>query len=111
MERGGAAGQRGRQYTFTGVAVGSYAYSVANSGDYAAKSGTVTVRSGDVTETVTLAANTHKLTFTGLPEGAALTVMSGDQTLTPDADGVYTRRGRDVHLHGDASAMMTSPAP
>ena len=77
-------------YTFSDVAVGSYAYSVANSGDYAAKSGTVTVRSGDVTETVTLAANTHKLTFTGLPEGAALTVMSGDQTLTPDADGVYT---------------------
>ena len=36
-------------YTFSDVAVGSYAYSVANSGDYAAKSGTVTVRSGDVT--------------------------------------------------------------
>lgn len=29
-------------YTFSDVAVGSYAYSVANSGDYAAKSGTVT---------------------------------------------------------------------
>lgn len=81
------------QYTFTGVAVGSFAYTVTNSGDYAAKSGTISVRNADVSETVTLAQNTHRLTFTGLPEGAELTVRSGDQTLTPAADGSYTVLG------------------
>ena len=78
-------------YTFENVTVGSYSYSVSNeAGDYATKSGTVTVKNKDVVVPVTLELNKHTLTFALTPPDAELTVMSGDDTLTPNSNGSYT---------------------
>lgn len=70
--------------------VGSYTYTVTNDDDYAAQSGTVTVRNKAVSVKVKLVHNDHTLTFTGLPNDAELTVKNGDTTLTPNSDGSYT---------------------
>ena len=79
------------KYEFADVAVGSYGYSVSNeAGDYAAKSGTVTVKNKNVTVPVTLELNKHTLTFALTPADAELTVKSGDDTLTPNSDGSYS---------------------
>lgn len=78
-------------YTFENVTVGSYSYSVSNeAGDYAAKSGTVTVKNKNVTVPVTLSLNPHTLTFDLTPADAELIVKSGDDTLTPNSNGSYS---------------------
>ena len=79
------------KYEFADVAVGSYGYSVSNeAGDYATKSGTVTVKNKDVTVPVTLSLNPHKLTFTLTPANAELTVKKGEEELNPNSNGSYT---------------------
>lgn len=70
--------------------VGSYTYTVTNNDDYATQTGTVTVRNKAVSVKVDLVLNEHKLAFTGLPDGAELTVSNGTDTLTPNSDGSYT---------------------
>lgn len=80
-------------YSFTvGVADGTQSYTVSNeAGDYAAQSGTVSVRNKDVTVSVNLELNTHTLTFTGLPTGAELTVKNSEGTTVSDnSDGSYS---------------------
>ena len=79
------------KYEFADVAVGSYDYSVSNeAGDYAAKSGTVTVKNKNVTVPVTLSLNPHKLTFALTPADAELTVKKGEEELKSNSDGSYT---------------------
>lgn len=78
------------KYEFADVAVGSYDYSVSNAGDYATKSGTVTVKNKDVTVPVTLSLNPHKLTFALTPEDAELTVKKDNEELNPNSDGSYS---------------------
>lgn len=79
------------KYTFADVGMGQYDYSVTNeAGDYAAKSGTVTVKGKDVTERVELALNRHKLTFNVQPENAELTVKSGTTELTAESENTYS---------------------
>ena len=79
------------KYTFADVGMGQYDYSVTNeAGDYAAKSGTVTVKGKDVTEKVVLVQNRHKLSFTVQPADAKLTVKSGTDTLKAESDGSYS---------------------
>ena len=79
------------KYEFKGVKVGNYNYSVSNeAGDYAAKSGTVTVKNKNVTVPVTLSLNPHKLTFTLTPANAELTVKKGEEELKSNSDGSYT---------------------
>ena len=79
------------KYTFADVGMGQYDYSVTNeAGDYAAKSGTVTVKGKDVTEKVELVQNRHKLSFTVQPADAKLTVKSGTDTLKAESDGSYS---------------------
>lgn len=70
--------------------VGSYNYTVTNDDDYATQSGTVTVRNKAVSVKVDLVLNEHKLAFTGLPDGAELTVKKGTEALDPNSDGSYT---------------------
>ena len=78
-------------YTFSDVHVGNYNYSVSNeAGDYAAKSGTVTVKNKDVETTVKLELNKHKLTFALTPKDAELTVKKGDEKLKSNSDGSYS---------------------
>lgn len=69
---------------------GPHTYTVSHeAGDYAAQTGTITVKSSDMTKTFTLALNRHKLTFTGLPADAKLIVKSGTDTLEAESDGSY----------------------
>lgn len=69
---------------------GPHTYTVSHkAGDYAAQTGTITVKSSDMTKTFTLALNRHKLTFTGLPADAELIVKSGTDTLKAESDGSY----------------------
>ena len=69
---------------------GQHTYTVSHeAGDYAAQTGTITVKSSDMTKTFTLAPNRHKLTFTGLPVDAELIVKSGTDTLKAESDGSY----------------------
>lgn len=69
---------------------GPHTYTVSHkAGDYAAQTGTITVKSSDMTKTFTLALNRHKLTFTGLPVDAELIVKSGTDTLEAESDGSY----------------------
>ena len=78
------------KYTFADVGMGQYDYSVTNeAGDYAAKSGTVTVKGKDVTEKVELVQNRHKLSFTVQPKDAELTVKSGTTELTAESENTY----------------------
>ena len=78
-------------YSFSDVHVGNYSYSVSNkAGDYAAKSGTVTVKNKPVETTVQLELNKHTLTFDLTPEDAELTVQKGDKELKSNSDGSYT---------------------
>ena len=79
------------KYTFADVGMGQYDYSVTNeAGDYAAKTGTVTVKGKDVTEKVVLVQNRHKLSFTVQPEDAELTVKSGTTELTAESENTYS---------------------
>lgn len=69
---------------------GQHTYTVSHeAGDYAAQTGTITVKSSDMNKTFTLAPNRHKLTFTGLPVDAELIVKSGTDTLKAESDGSY----------------------
>ena len=78
-------------YTFENVTVGSYSYSVSNeAGDYAAKSGTVTVKNKDVVVPVTLELNKHTLTFALTPQDAELTVRKDNEELKSNSDGSYS---------------------
>ena len=78
-------------YTLAKQNQGQHTYSVTNeAGDYAAKSGTVTVKGKDVTEKVVLVQNRHKLSFTVQPADAKLTVKSGTDTLKAESDGSYS---------------------
>lgn len=72
--------------------VGEYNYTVSyNSEDYEQQSGKVTVKNGAVTKNVTLVPNEHKLTFTGLPKDAELTVKDGaGNTVSANSDGSYS---------------------
>lgn len=85
-QTGGANGV----YTLTDQTQGQHTYAVSHeAGDYAAQTGTITVKSSDMTKTFTLALNRHKLTFTGLPADAKLIVKSGTDTLKAESDGSY----------------------
>lgn len=85
-QTGGADGV----YTLTDQTQGVHTYTVSHeAGDYAAQTGTITVKSSDMTKTFTLALNRHKLTFTGLPADAKLIVKSGTDTLEAESDGSY----------------------
>lgn len=85
-QTGGANGV----YTLTKQKQGAHTYTVSHeAGDYAAQTGTITVKSSDMTKTFTLALNRHKLTFTGLPADAELIVKSGTDTLKAESDGSY----------------------
>lgn len=85
-QTGGANGV----YTLTDQTQGQHTYTVSHeAGDYAAQTGTITVKSSDMTKTFTLALNRHKLTFTGLPADAKLIVKSGTDTLEAESDGSY----------------------
>lgn len=79
------------KYTFADVGMGQYDYSVTNeAGDYAAQTGTVTVKGKDVTERVELVQNRHKLSFNVQPENAELTVKSGTTELTAESENTYS---------------------
>ena len=85
-QTGGANGV----YTLTDQTQGQHTYTVSHeAGDYAAQTGTITVKSSDMTKTFTLALNRHKLTFTGLPADAELIVKSGTDKLKAESDGSY----------------------
>ncbi len=85
-QTGGAEGV----YTLTDQTQGPHTYTVSHeAGDYAAQTGTITVKSSDMTKTFTLALNRHKLTFNVQPENAELTVKSGTDTLEAESDGSY----------------------
>lgn len=85
-QTGGANGV----YTLKDQTQGQHTYTVSHeAGDYAAQTGTITVKSSDMTKTFTLALNRHKLTFTGLPADAELIVKSGTDTLEAESDGSY----------------------
>lgn len=85
-QTGGAEGV----YTLANQKQGPHTYTVSHeAGDYAAQTGTITVKSSDMTKTFTLALNRHKLTFTGLPADAELIVKSGTDTLKAESDGSY----------------------
>lgn len=85
-QTGGANGV----YTLKDQTQGQHTYTVSHeAGDYAAQTGTITVKSSDMTKTFTLALNRHKLTFTGLPVDAELIVKSGTDTLEAESDGSY----------------------
>ena len=85
-QTGGANGV----YTLKDQTQGQHTYTVSHeAGDYAAQTGTITVKSSDMTKTFTLALNRHKLTFTGLPADAKLIVKSGTDTLEAESDGSY----------------------
>lgn len=85
-QTGGANGV----YTLTDQTQGAHTYTISHeAGDYAAQTGTITVKSSDMTKTFTLALNRHKLTFTGLPVDAELIVKGGTDTLKAESDGSY----------------------
>lgn len=78
-------------YHFADVAVGQYDYTVSNeAGDYAAQSGTVSVRNKDAEKNITLELNRHSLRFILEPADAELTVKSGETELTAGADGAFS---------------------
>lgn len=86
-QTGGANGV----YTLTDQTQGPHTYTVSHeAGDYAAQTGTITVKSSDMTKTFTLALNRHKLTFTGLPADAELIVKSGTDTLEAESENTYS---------------------
>jgi len=85
-QTGGAEGV----YKLANQKQGPHTYTVSHEAeDYAAQTGTITVKSSDMTKTFTLALNRHKLTFTGLPADAKLIVKSGTDTLEAESDGSY----------------------
>lgn len=87
VQTGGAEGV----YTLADQKQGAHTYTVSHeAGDYAAQTGTITVKSSNMTKTFTLALNRHKLTFTGLPVDAELIVKSGTDTLKAESDGSYS---------------------
>ena len=87
VQTGGAEGV----YTLADQKQGAHTYTVSHeAGDYAAQTGTITVKSSNMTKTFTLALNRHKLTFTGLPADAKLIVKSGTDTLEAESDGSYS---------------------
>lgn len=70
---------------------GPHTYTVSHeAGDYAAQTGTITVKSSDMTKTFTLALNRHKLSFNVQPENAELTVKSGTTELTAESENTYS---------------------
>lgn len=78
-------------YTLTDQTQGQHTYAVSHeAGDYAAQTGTITVKSSDMKKTFTLALNRHKLTFTGLPADAELIVKSGTTELTAESENTYS---------------------
>ncbi len=79
-QTGGAEGV----YTLTDQKQGQHTYTVSHeAGDYAAQTGTITVKSSDMTKTFTLALNCYTLTFEGVPSDGKLTVKnSTGETLT-----------------------------
>lgn len=98
-QTGGAEGV----YTLTDQTQGQHTYTVSHeAGDYAAQTGTITVKSSDMKKTFTLAPNYYTLTFEGVPSDGKLTVKnSADETLTgksnvynvPKGDYTYTVTG------------------
>ena len=98
-QTGGANGV----YTLKDQTQGQHTYTVSHeAGDYAAQTGTITVKSSDMTKTFTLAPNCYTLTFEGVPSDGKLTVKnSAGETLTgksnvynvPKGDYTYTVTG------------------
>ena len=79
------------KYTFADVGMGQYDYSVTNeAGDYAAKSGTVTVKASDMRQTISLERNTYTLKFDKVPDDGTLTVKDSDGKAVNGSNGVYT---------------------
>ena len=70
---------------------GPHTYTVSHeAGDYAVQTGTITVKSSDMTKTFTLVQNRHKLSFNVQPENAELTVKSGTTELTAESENTYS---------------------
>ncbi len=90
-------------YTLTAQTQGPHTYTVSyEAGDYAAQTGTITVKSSDMKKTFTLAPNYYTLTFEGVPSDGELTVKnSASETLTgksnvynvPKGDYTYSVTG------------------
>lgn len=100
------------KYTFENMDVNlnGYSYSVSNeAGDYAAKSGTVTVKNKDVVVPVTLELNKHTLTFDLTPADAELIVKSGANTLPPTSTGSHTYTVTKGEYTYSASAFGYQP--
>jgi HSP20 family molecular chaperone IbpA len=81
-------------YIFTGIAPGTYSYTVSKTG-YNDATGSVTVSSQDVTESVTLTAPTYKVTFSVNVTGATVTLngttnSAGNYIFTGIAPGTYS---------------------
>lgn len=78
-------------YTLAEQNQGQHTYSVTNeAGDYAAKTGTVTVKASDMRQTISLERNTYTLKFDKVPDDGTLTVKDSDGKAVNGSNGVYT---------------------
>ena len=78
-------------YTLEKQTQGQHTYSVTNeAGDYAAKTGTVTVKASDMRQTISLERNTYTLKFDKVPDDGTLTVKDSDGKAVNGSNGVYT---------------------
>jgi len=78
-------------YTLAKQNQGQHTYSVTNeAGDYAAKTGTVTVKASDMRQTISLERNTYTLKFDKVPDDGTLTVKDSDGKAVNGSNGVYT---------------------
>lgn len=78
-------------YTLEKQTQGPHTYSVTNeAGDYAAKSGEITVKASDMRQTISLERNTYTLKFDKVPDDGTLTVKDSDGKTVNGSNGVYT---------------------
>ena len=78
-------------YTLAKQNQGQHTYSVTNeAGDYAAKTGTVTVKASDMRQTISLERNTYTLKFDKVPDDGTLAVKDSDGKAVNGSNGVYT---------------------
>lgn len=86
-QTGGANGV----YTLTDQTQGAHTYTVSHeAGDYAAQTGTVTVKASDMRQTISLERNTYTLKFDKVPDDGTLTVKDSDGKAVNGSNGVYT---------------------
>ena len=78
-------------YTLEKQTQGQHTYSVTNeAGDYAAKTGEITVKASDMRQTISLERNTYTLKFDKVPDDGTLTVKDSDGKTVNGSNGVYT---------------------